>query len=84
MTAYKNEIFGPVLQIIHVDNFIEGLEIIKNNNFGNGCAIFTGNGEAARTFTSEVDIGMIGVNIRFLFHQHFIVLVVGKIHFLEI
>ena len=37
MTAYKNEIFGPVLQIIHVDNFIEGLEIIKNNNFGNGC-----------------------------------------------
>ena len=63
MTAYKNEIFGPVLQIIHVDNFIEGLEIIKNNNFGNGCAIFTGNGEAARTFTSEVDIGMIGVNI---------------------
>ena len=63
MTAYKNEIFGPVLQIIHVNNFIEGLEIIKNNNFGNGCAIFTGNGEAARTFTSEVDIGMIGVNI---------------------
>ena len=63
MTAYKNEIFGPVLQIIYAKDFAEGIEIIKKNNFGNGCAIFTADGEAARTFANEVDIGMIGINI---------------------
>lgn len=63
MTAYKNEIFGPVLQIINVETFDEGLEIIKNNNYGNGCAVFTKSGDKARTFSDNVDIGMIGVNI---------------------
>ena len=63
MESYKNEIFGPVLQIINVDNVSEGLKIIDKNKFGNGCCIFTNNGELARKFTDEVNIGMVGINI---------------------
>lgn len=63
MKSYKEEIFGPVLQIIECNDFTEGIEIINKNPYGNGCAIFTGNGEAAKKFVDGVNIGMVGVNI---------------------
>ena len=63
MTAYKNEIFGPVLQIMHAKNLEEGIQIINDNPYGNGCAIFTSSGEAARKFSEQINIGMVGINI---------------------
>ncbi len=63
MKSYQNEIFGPVLQVIEVNEFSEAISIINNNEFGNGCCIFTSNGENARIFSENVEIGMVGVNI---------------------
>ncbi len=63
MTSYKNEIFGPVLQVIEVDKIFDAISIINNNRFGNGCCIFTSSGEKARNFSEKVEIGMVGVNI---------------------
>ena len=63
MESYQNEIFGPVLQIIEIKDFNEGISIINNNRFGNGCCIFTSSGEKSRNFYSKVEIGMVGINI---------------------
>ncbi len=63
MKSYKNEIFGPVLQIIEIKNINEGIKIINENEFGNGCCVFTRSGEYAREFSNNVDIGMVGINI---------------------
>tara|TARA_X000000950_G_scaffold14813_2_gene16024 strand:+ start:16159 stop:17712 length:1554 start_codon:yes stop_codon:yes gene_type:complete len=63
MQSYKEEIFGPVLQIINVNSFEEGIRLINKNQYGNGCCIFTNNGQSARTFSDNVDIGMVGINI---------------------
>ena len=63
MTAYVNEIFGPVLCVVHVDTLDEAIELINNNPYGNGTAIFTTNGATARKFTQEIDVGQIGVNV---------------------
>ncbi len=63
MTSYQNEIFGPVLQIIEVENMENAIEIINENRFGNGCCIFTSNGEYARKFSNNINIGMVGINI---------------------
>ena len=63
MTSYQNEIFGPVLQIIEVDDMENAIEIINENRFGNGCCIFTSNGEYARKFSDNINIGMVGINI---------------------
>ena len=63
MKSYKEEIFGPVLQIIRVKTFEDGLDLINKNSYGNGCCIFTSNGKAARLFTQKVNIGMVGINI---------------------
>ena len=63
MESYQNEIFGPVLQIIEVDEISKAIKLINDNKFGNGCCIFTSNGEKARKFSQHVDIGMVGVNI---------------------
>ena len=63
MESYQNEIFGPVLQIIEVNQMTEAIKIINNNRFGNGCCIFTSSGEQARSFSENVEIGMVGVNI---------------------
>ena len=63
MKSYKNEIFGPVLQVIEIENINEGIKIINENEFGNGCCIFTSNGQYARKFSNNVDIGMVGINI---------------------
>ena len=63
MDSYKNEIFGPVLQIIEINKMSEAIKIINDNEFGNGCCIFTSNGESARNFSQNAQIGMVGVNI---------------------
>ena len=61
--AYTEEIFGPVLSVVRVQSFDEGLDLINNGAFGNGTAVFTNDGGAARRFQNEVQVGMIGVNV---------------------
>lgn len=61
--AYKEEIFGPVLTVLRVSSYEEGLELINSGEFGNGTAIFTNDGGAARRFQHEVEVGMIGINV---------------------
>lgn len=62
-SAYQDEIFGPVLNVIRVKNFDEGIATINSSRFGNGTAIFTQDGRAARKFQSEVQVGMVGINV---------------------
>lgn len=61
--VYKDEIFGPVLSIVRVKSYEEGLKLINSSEFGNGTAIFTNDGGAARRFQHEVEVGMIGINV---------------------
>ncbi|RZU64053.1 methylmalonate-semialdehyde dehydrogenase [acylating] [Microterricola gilva] len=61
--VYTEEIFGPVLSIVRVASYTEGLELINSGQFGNGTAIFTNDGGAARRFQNEVEVGMIGINV---------------------
>jgi len=63
MRAYVEEIFGPVLVVMRIANLDEGIELIRHNQYGNGAAIFTASGQAARRFTREIPVGMIGVNV---------------------
>jgi malonate-semialdehyde dehydrogenase (acetylating)/methylmalonate-semialdehyde dehydrogenase len=61
--VYTEEIFGPVLSIVRVKSYEEGVELINNGAFGNGTAIFTNDGGAARRFQNEIEVGMIGINV---------------------
>lgn len=61
--AYRQEIFGPVLAVVRVASFNEGIELINASPYGNGSAIFTNDGGAARRFQSEVQAGMVGINV---------------------
>jgi malonate-semialdehyde dehydrogenase (acetylating)/methylmalonate-semialdehyde dehydrogenase len=61
--AYTEEIFGPVLSVVRVKTYEEGLALINSGEFGNGTAIFTNDGGAARRFQNEVQVGMIGINV---------------------
>lgn len=61
--AYEEEIFGPVLSIVRVKTYEEAIELINSGRFGNGTAIFTNDGGAARRFQHEVQVGMIGINV---------------------
>ena len=63
MSIYTDEIFGPVLAVIRVESYDEALELINSNPYGNGTAIFTNDGGAARRFQNEVEVGMIGINV---------------------
>ncbi|MCU1619389.1 MAG: methylmalonate-semialdehyde dehydrogenase [Modestobacter sp.] len=63
MTVYTDEIFGPVLVVLRVDTYEEGVALINANQYGNGTAIFTNDGGAARRFQHEVQVGMIGINV---------------------
>jgi len=63
MRIYKEEIFGPVLSVVRTETFEEALQLVNEHEFGNGVAIFTRDGEAAREFTSRVQAGMVGVNV---------------------
>ncbi|MGW5146653.1 aldehyde dehydrogenase family protein, partial [Rhodococcus koreensis] len=63
MSVYTDEIFGPVLSVIRVDSYDEALELVNSSQFGNGTAIFTNDGGAARRFQNEVEVGMVGINV---------------------
>ncbi|KJA25882.1 hypothetical protein HYPSUDRAFT_37368 [Hypholoma sublateritium FD-334 SS-4] len=63
MKCYQTEIFGPVLVILQADTLDEAIEIINENRYGNGAAIFTQSGATARRFESEVNVGQIGINV---------------------
>ncbi len=63
MEIYKNEIFGPVLSTVRVDSYEAALELVHNNPYGNGIAIFTRDGDTARDFVSKIEVGMVGVNV---------------------
>ncbi|MCM3556027.1 CoA-acylating methylmalonate-semialdehyde dehydrogenase [Janibacter melonis] len=63
MSVYDDEIFGPVLSVVRVASYDEGLELINANPYGNGTAIFTNDGGAARRFQHEVEVGMVGINV---------------------
>jgi malonate-semialdehyde dehydrogenase (acetylating)/methylmalonate-semialdehyde dehydrogenase len=63
MGCYRDEIFGPVLSVVRADGYADALKVINANPYGNGTAIFTNDGGAARRFTHEVEVGMVGVNV---------------------
>src|ERR1700734_2200033 len=63
MAAYTDEIFGPVLSVVRVPGYDEALQVVSGNPYGNGTAIFTNDGGAARRFTHEVEVGMVGINV---------------------
>jgi malonate-semialdehyde dehydrogenase (acetylating)/methylmalonate-semialdehyde dehydrogenase len=63
MRAYDDEIFGPVLSVVRVENYDEAVALVNGNAFGNGVAIFTRDGGTARQFEIDVEVGMVGVNV---------------------
>ncbi|MCM3845360.1 CoA-acylating methylmalonate-semialdehyde dehydrogenase [Pseudonocardia sp. DR1-2] len=63
MSVYTDEIFGPVLSVVRVETYTEAVELINANPYGNGTALFTNDGGAARRFQNEVEVGMIGINV---------------------
>ena len=63
MDAYKDEIFGPVLSVVRAGTYGEAIKLVNENQYGNGVAIFTRDGGAARQFQHEVEVGMVGVNV---------------------
>jgi malonate-semialdehyde dehydrogenase (acetylating)/methylmalonate-semialdehyde dehydrogenase len=63
MTIYKEEIFGPVLVVLRVKTLDEAIELVNRNPYGNGTALFTSSGGAARRFEDEVEVGMVGINV---------------------
>ena len=63
MSIYLEEIFGPVLSVIRVKTYDEALKLVNDHQYGNGTAIFTNDGGAARRFQNEVEVGMVGINV---------------------
>jgi malonate-semialdehyde dehydrogenase (acetylating)/methylmalonate-semialdehyde dehydrogenase len=63
MKVYRDEIFGPVLSVVRVPTYDDALRLVNDNPYGNGTAIFTRDGSAARRFQTEVNCGMVGVNV---------------------
>lgn len=63
MTIYQDEIFGPVLCVVRVDTYEQGLTLINNHSYANGVAIFTQDGDCARDFGHRVQVGMVGINV---------------------
>ena len=63
MRIYKEEIFGPVLSVLRADNFNAAADMINRHEFGNGTAIFTRDGDAAREFANSIQVGMVGINV---------------------
>jgi malonate-semialdehyde dehydrogenase (acetylating) / methylmalonate-semialdehyde dehydrogenase len=62
-TAYTDEIFGPVLSVVRAGSYAEAVDLVNGNPYGNGVAVFTNDGGAARRFVSEIEVGMVGVNV---------------------
>ncbi len=63
MSIYKEEIFGPVLSVVRAKDYEDGLDLAMSHEYGNGVAIFTRDGDAARDFSARINIGMVGVNV---------------------
>ncbi|WP_116244947.1 CoA-acylating methylmalonate-semialdehyde dehydrogenase [Nocardiopsis sp. FIRDI 009] len=63
MDCYRDEIFGPVLSVVRVSDYDEAVRLINDNRYGNGTAIFTNDGGAARRFQNEIQVGMVGINV---------------------
>jgi malonate-semialdehyde dehydrogenase (acetylating)/methylmalonate-semialdehyde dehydrogenase len=63
MDAYKDEIFGPVLSVVRAETYDDAVRMVNENPYGNGVAIFTRDGGAARQFQFDVQVGMVGVNV---------------------
>ncbi|WIJ25194.1 CoA-acylating methylmalonate-semialdehyde dehydrogenase [Devosia sp. RR2S18] len=63
MTIYKEEIFGPVLSVVRAADYAEAVDLINTHEYGNGTAIFTRDGDAAREFADKIEVGMVGVNV---------------------
>jgi malonate-semialdehyde dehydrogenase (acetylating)/methylmalonate-semialdehyde dehydrogenase len=63
MSVYTDEIFGPILSVVRVETYDEAMQLINDNPYGNGTAIFTNDGGAARRFQNEVQVGMVGINV---------------------
>ncbi|MEV4691298.1 CoA-acylating methylmalonate-semialdehyde dehydrogenase [Micromonospora echinospora] len=63
MSVYTDEIFGPVLSVVRVGSYDEALKLVNSNPYGNGTAIFTNDGGAARRYQNEVEVGMVGINV---------------------
>ena len=63
MASYKAEIFGPVLQVMRVNSMEQAMQLIDNHEYGNGTCIFTRDGEAARYFSDNIQVGMVGINV---------------------
>ena len=63
MTVYKEEIFGPVLSVLRASSYDEAVQLINEHEYGNGTAIFTRDGDTARDFTANIQVGMVGVNV---------------------
>jgi malonate-semialdehyde dehydrogenase (acetylating)/methylmalonate-semialdehyde dehydrogenase len=63
MRIYKEEIFGPVLSVVRTPDFDSAVKLVNDHEFGNGVAVFTRDGDAAREFVNRIQIGMVGVNV---------------------
>ena len=63
MRIYNEEIFGPVLSVVRANDFSEATQLVNDHEFGNGVSIFTRDGDAARSFSSKIKVGMVGINI---------------------
>jgi len=63
MKIYKEEIFGPVLSVVRTESYDEAAGLINSNEYGNGTAIFTRDGDAARAFADKIEAGMVGINV---------------------
>jgi malonate-semialdehyde dehydrogenase (acetylating)/methylmalonate-semialdehyde dehydrogenase len=63
MASYKEEIFGPVLQVVRVQTMQQAMDLINDHEYGNGTCIFTRDGEAARYFSDNIQVGMVGINV---------------------
>ena len=63
MQIYKEEIFGPVLSVVRSDNFDSALKLVNDHEFGNGVTIYTRDGDTARAFSNQCQIGMVGINV---------------------
>jgi malonate-semialdehyde dehydrogenase (acetylating)/methylmalonate-semialdehyde dehydrogenase len=63
MKIYQDEIFGPVLSVVRMPDFDSAIDIVNKHEYGNGTAIFTRDGDAARSFADQVNIGMVGINV---------------------
>jgi malonate-semialdehyde dehydrogenase (acetylating)/methylmalonate-semialdehyde dehydrogenase len=63
MSVYRDEIFGPVLSVLRPQSYVEAVQLVMSHEYGNGTAIFTRDGDAAREFASTINIGMVGVNV---------------------